>query len=205
MTVREVTAPSYEPVTLAQAKEWCRIDDDDTSQDTTVLPLLIGAMRRYAENLTGRAFIPRGLQLVLPCWPAQIELACPPLTEVTSITYLDTNGVQQTLAADQYTVHDWREPAVIVPAYLVTWPYLRDALDAVRVNFTAGYPAVGSPTDGVAYQAGLPATLKLWIHARIATLFENREQIVVANNLLEIPRGHADGLLDELVVGSRLF
>lgn len=216
MTVREITAPSVEPITLAQAKEWCRIDSDDTSQDTTVLPMLIAAMRRYAEHLTGRAFIQRSLQLVMPGWPPltdpclppQIELPFPPLGEVTSITYLDINGVEQTLATDQYTVHDWREPALVVPAYLAVWPYTRFAMDAVRVNFTAGYAPVGSPQDSVAYQATvLPTNLLLWMHARIATLYEQREQLVIdARAAMDVlPRNFADGLLDDLVVGSRLF
>lgn len=205
MTLRVVTEPAYQPVTLAQAKEWARIDDD-TSQDN-VLAMLIAAMTRHAENLTGRAFIQRSLQLILDGWPCSggIELPLPPAIAVSSIQYVDTDGTTQTLAASQYVLHDWREPAVIVPAWQVTWPNTRYLLNAVKVNYTAGYAPVGSPTDETAYQYSVPATLKTWIAARIATLYENREQIITGTIVQEIPRTHADGLLDELVVGTRLF
>ena len=60
--IRVITAPASYPVTRAQAKEWCRVDADDSSQDN-VLDLLIGAMTNYAEHLTGRAFVERTLEL----------------------------------------------------------------------------------------------------------------------------------------------
>lgn len=203
MTVRVVTGPVYEPVSLAEAKAWCRIDD--TASDS-VLTLLIGAMRRYAENLTSRAYVQRSLQLILPHWSCEaIELPYPPLVSVTSIQYIDTGGATQTLAADQYVVHDYREPALIVPAWSVAWPSTRDVMNAVQVNYAAGYAPVGSPTDEAAYQAAIPQNLKVWMQARLATLFEHREQIVTGTIVSELPRHFADGLLDDLIVGSRLF
>lgn len=206
MTIKVVTAPAYYPVTLAEARAWCRIEADDTDHDT-VLTRLLRAMASYAENLTARAFIERSLRLTLPGWPAcgEIELAYPPLIEVTSITYLDTDNAEQTLAADQYEVHDDREPALILPAYNAdAWPDTRGVRNAVRVNFKAGYAAVGSPTDEAAHQAGQPELLKLWIQARIATLFEMREQIIVGATVNPLPRSHVDGLLDDLVVAARI-
>lgn len=200
MTVRVTTEPAVEPVTLAEFKDWARIDE--ATADDAVCTLLIAAMRGYAENLTGRAFVQRSLQLVLEGWPCsgEIVLPCPPLVSVASVKYYDEDGVDQTLAADQYLVHDWREPALVVPAYGVTWPAVRSRLDTVRVNYVAGYPTPGSPTD---YRERIPAALKLWMSARAATFFEYREQIQNAN-LGEIPRAFVDGLLDELVLGERL-
>lgn len=209
MTVRVVTPPAYEPVSLAEAKAWCQIPDYVTDQDDEIR-VVIAAARRHAENLTGRAFMPRTLQLILDrwttvcddngCWVTGIELPHPPLREVTSVTYIDQNGVQQTLAADQYVVQDWREPARLVPAWQITWPAYRGLADAVRVNYRAGYDADGSPFD---YDA-LPASLRLWVRARISTFYENREQLI-AGNVVEIPRTFADALLDELVVASRVI
>ncbi len=40
--VRVITAPGGEAISRALAKQWCRVDDDDTSQDA-VLDLLIQA------------------------------------------------------------------------------------------------------------------------------------------------------------------
>lgn len=202
MTVRVVTAPVYEPVTLAEAKDWCRIDSDITDQDSTI-NLLISAMRRYAENRTLRAFIPRTLQMIRPCWDSPIVLPQPPLLELLSIIYVDTGGVEQTLASDQYVVHDWREPAIIVPEWNVSWPSIRGVHDAVRVNYIAGYAADGSPTEEATLQAGLPDNLKLWMQARISTLYENREHLIMSNQV-QIPYDFADGLLDDLITAERI-
>jgi uncharacterized phiE125 gp8 family phage protein len=211
MTLKVVTAPAWYPVSRAAAKEWCRIESDDTSQDG-LIDLLRAAIAPYAENLTGRAFVERTLRLTFSGWPKYfaeggwvtgIRLQQPPLVGVTAITYLDTTGAVQTLSADQYTVHDWCEPALIVPARNVIWPSLDRAMDAVRVTYVAGYAAVGSPQDEAAHQAGQPPQLKIWSQARIATLYENREQLVVGN-VVQIPRDFCDGLLDSLVIGDRL-
>lgn len=212
MTLKVVTAPSYKPVSLAAARTWMRVDDDDTTQDAMIV-LLLGAMADYAENLTGRAFVERTLRLTLPGWPYLrtaayfgVGFALPqaPLVQVDSLKYYDTAGVQQTLAADQYVVHTDPEPGLIVPAWQVTWPDIRPLLNAIEVNYVAGYAPVGSPPgDETAHQNGQPEALRLWIAARAATIYENREQ-VIATGYQSIPRAFADGLLDSLVLGERL-
>lgn len=200
MSVRVTVEPLYEPVSRAEAKTWLRIDTDDTSQDA-VVDMLIEAMRRHAETLTGRAFIQRTLQLVAKGWENPLVLPYPPLRSVSSVTYVDLDGATQTLATNQYVVHSWREPAVIVPEWNVTWPSHRSVIDAIRVTYIAGYAESGSPSEAATAQAGLPENLKLWMHARMATLYEHREQLVLSS-IAKIPRDFADGLLDGLVVGS---
>ena len=210
MTVRQITEPPYEPITRAQAKLWCRIDSDITDQDA-VIDMLIQGMREYEENLTGRAFVQRTFQLVTTCYEylningssrLGIEIPRPPLVSVESITYVDTGGTVTTLSASEYDVHTWRIPGIVVEEWNSSWASYRREPDAIRVNFTAGY-APGSPPDEASYQEGLPANLKLWMQARISTLYENREQLI--GNQMQIPRDFADGLLDSLVVGTRLF
>lgn len=208
-TLQVVSAPDYEPVTRAQAKRWLRIDDDITQHDA-VIDMLITSMREHAENLTQRAFVSRQLRHTLPDWPwdreygVKIELPYPPLITVDSFTYIDTDGVEQTLAADQYAVHDEYEPAFIIPAWEVTWPTIRRVPNAIQILYTAGY-APGSPPDEAAHQEVLPAKLKHWMEAKIATHNEFREQIVTGTIVNEIPRDFTDGLLDSLIVGTRLF
>ena len=209
MTIEVLTQPAYEPVSLAQAREWLRLESDDTA-NTAVLQLLIRAMREDAENLTHRAFVSRQLRLNLETWPtchtygSRIELPFPPLITVDSFKYVDTDGTLQTLAASQYSVHDEAEPAFIIPAYQVTWPTIRQVPDAIQITFTAGY-AVGSPPDEAAAQENVPKILKLWMQTKLATLFENREQIISGTIVAKLPRDYTDGLLDSITVGTRLF
>lgn len=202
MTVRTITEPSVEPVTVAEAKEWLRIESGDTTaaQDA-LLALLVKAMRAYAENLTGRAFVQRTLELTLPEFPCgEIELPFPPLVSVTHVKYTDIGGELQTVDAVDYEVDAYGEPGRVQPAWLSSWPATRGVFNAVQVRYVAGYAPTGSPTDDA---ENVPAAVKLWMHARLATLWRDREQLIGANRQA-IPRAFADGLLDALVLGSRV-
>lgn len=202
MPLITVTPPAVEPVTLAEAREWVRLESDDTA-NTNVLTLLIQAMREYAENLTGRAFVQRTLQLNLDGWPycGEIELPCPPLVSVTSVKYTDQDEVLQTLDSTLYQVDDVCEPGRIVQAWsAAAWPVAIAIPNSVRVLYVAGYDEYGSPPD---YRYNVPAALKIWMGARLATLFENREQLI-AQQRVQIPRDFADGLLDALILGGRI-
>lgn len=53
VSYRVVTEPTVEPVTLAQALDYLRVDSGD---DDTQITRLISAARKYCEHVTGRAF-----------------------------------------------------------------------------------------------------------------------------------------------------
>lgn len=208
-SIEVLTAPAYEPVSRAEAKRWLRIEADDTDHDL-VVDLLRKAMRADAENRTGRAFVKRQLRLNLSDWPwdgcygIKITLPHAPLVSVDSFKYIDTDGVLTTLAADQYDVHDEYEPAFIIPAWEVSWPTIRRLPNAVQVTYWAGY-APGSPDDEVGQQENVPANVKLWVQTKMATLDVLREQVIAGAQAFELPRDYTDGLLDDLVLASRLF
>lgn len=196
-SVRVVTGPQQEPVTLAEARLWARIDADDTSQDAMVM-LLVGAMREYAENITGRSFIQRTLEVAYDCFPSHvINLPYPPLVSVSSISYLDTDGAWQVFSGgspSEFQVDTYHEPGMVWPLYLESWPNTRTELNAVRIRYVAGYSG----------PSAIPRALKIWMQARITTLYENREQIIVGTSVNDLPRAYVDGLLDSLVTADRI-
>lgn len=202
--LEQLTEPPYEPVSLAEAKLWCRITNDD---EDTVVGMLIQAMRRDAENRTGRSFIPRQYRLNLNGWPDcygyRIMLPYPPMISVDLITYLDADGTRQTLDTALYEMYSL-EPGYLQPVYQAVWPLVRSWQSSVQVTYTAGY-APGSPTNEAAYQDVLPANLKLWMQTKLATLYEMREQLISGTIVTPLPHGFTDGLLDPLIVGSRIF
>ena len=197
MTVRVITAPSVEPVSRAEAKLWIR--EDGTDQDSMV-DLLIQSMREYAENLTGRAFVQRTLEATFECFPPDsvIVLPCAPLVSVAWVKYYNYAGTLTTVDAADYEVDAYSQPGRVQPVYLKYWEPTRNVFNAVQVRYDAGYAPTSSPTD---YREKVPASLKLWMHARLGTLYDNREQLMQSNQVA-IPRDFADGLLDSLKVGN---
>lgn len=150
-SINTTVVPTFEPLTVTEAREFCRIDDD--SQDTT-LATCIKAARERIETETRRAICTQTIRVTLDKFPRgddddrddfAIILPRPPLQSVSSITYIDTTGTVQTLATDRYTVDSYSEPGRIVPAYGYSWPSTRDVPNAVTITFIAGYTAANLP------------------------------------------------------------
>ncbi|HYH39911.1 MAG TPA: head-tail connector protein [Azospirillum sp.] len=178
-------APAY-PVTLAEAKAHLRLD---TSDDDALVDALIAAATAHLDGRDGwlgRALVQQTWDLKLHRFPGVIDVPLPPLQSVTSITYLDSNNVSQTLATSKYQVDgngQWR--ARIKPAYGETWPSTYDAWNAVTVRFVAGYePGSGSPTD---YAENVPQPIKHALLLLISHWYENRAPVNIGNIVSALP------------------
>lgn len=201
--IRIVTAPAAYPVTIAEAKEWARIDSQDTSQDSA-LTMIIAAMVKHAEHLTGRAFVERTLE-----WNGQgftncIELPWAPLLGIDSVKYTDLDRVEQTVAASAYEVDTTSQPGRVRPTWGNYWPSIGYGFNPVRIQYRAGYRPAGSPID-LTDNSYLPDQLRVWMNARIATLYDERSNLIIGAQVFAIPRDYTDGLLDPLVIGDRIF
>ena len=118
-----------EPVSLAEARLQCKVDDDDTSHDDA-LKALITTAREYAEHYTGHGLAPQTLEAALDCFPGDdgvIELPKCPVSEVTSIKYTDTDGNEQTFASIKYA--------------LSPYGFARNLAPTVRIVQVCGYTA----------------------------------------------------------------
>lgn len=189
MSIVVFTPPASEPLTLAEAKVQCKVDHSD--EDENIL-MLISTVRQHAETILRRRLITQTLDGYMDSFPDEIKLM--PLQSVTSITYVDTNGDTQTLAADQYLVDVVSQPARITPAYGVSWPATRAQINAVKVRFVAGY---GVPS-------AVPQCIKIWMKIRIATIFANPQQIIIGpTGKVEIEAAFIDSLLDSERVYGR--
>jgi len=148
-----------------------------TDEDTYVTALITAA-RTHLEEITGRSFITQTWQLTLDEWGSMITLPRPPAASVTSITYTDTDGAEQTLAADQYTLASEALPGYILPAWGVSWPSLRDVPENVVVTYTAGFGDAA---------ANVPETLRLAVKMLVAHWYENREPAVIGTSAGSVP------------------
>lgn len=187
--VRELVGPTVEPVTLEEARLWCR---DPAVEDDAMLLLLIQEAREHAEEITGRAFAQRQLELRLDEFPASgaaIELPFPPLVSVQYLTYATDDGdVSLGGSPDAFLVDTGAVPGRIQTLDGTAWPTSKAQIGAIRVGYTSGYANTNA----------IPKAVRIYMQARISTLFEQREQIAMGMNITPLPRDFAEGLLDGL-------
>jgi uncharacterized phiE125 gp8 family phage protein len=165
------------------------------SVNTTTDPLLnifIKSARLAAERITNRALITQTWDLYLDAFPAwELFVPKPALQSVSSISYVDTDGVTRTLATSEYLVDAKSEPGRITPVFGGIWPVTRWQTNAVTVRFVCGYGAANA----------VPESIKSWMLMRIKTLWDNRDPFVIASgSLIELPHSYVDGLLDDVTV-----
>lgn len=188
-TIANNTATTYTD-NIADASLGAGAPTTNTTGDP-LLNMLIQAARQHAETYLKRALITQTVDLHLDCFPCwQIKL--PPLQSVTSITYFDTNGVEQTLAADQYLVDTTTQPARITPAFGLVWPVTQYRNNAVKIRFVAGYGAASA----------VPACVKNWMLVRVKTLWDQRDQLTKQLGMPVFEPAWVDSLLDPEVVRS---
>lgn len=179
MSLLLVTAPAIEPVTLQQVKDNMRVDIAD---DDSVIEPKIRTARELAETFTNRAFLTQTWDLFLDAFPSSSNAIClpkPPLQSVTSVKYVDENGVQQTWANTNYTVDIAKEGGQIFPNYNVVYPTTRLERNAVEIRFIAGY---GSNAQDV------PEAIKDAIMMQVGHLYNNRESTAVGVQVTSIPK-----------------
>ena len=177
MALELVTGPTYEPVTLTEAKAQLRLDVAD---DDGLLAGYLLAAREFIEGQIKRDLVEKTWDYSLDYgWPARnyrpyIRLPLNPVKSVTSITYVDEAGATQTLASSQYTVAARSDRSYIVPAYDIAFPTVRHVPDAITVRFVTGY------TD-------CPSDLKAALMLMTAHLYEKRELVVTGTIVAQLP------------------
>lgn len=189
MSLTRTTAPSVEPVSLALAKLNCRVD---TTDKDALFAVYIQSAREFVEGLTGKALITQTWRQQLDAFPAEgIKLLKPPVQAITSVTYIDTAGMQQTLATNAYVLDSAVSPGWLMPAYGTTWPATHDdVINAVEVTFTAGY------SDD---STRIPAKIIRWMLNDITTAHDNPGAIDPTGKVLAMPDRYVDRLLDEFI------
>lgn len=186
-----ITAPTDEPVTVAEARQQVSLPAGYTVHDE-LLSKLITAARETVEEATGRQLCTATRELTLDTWPEGhvIKLPRPPLASVTTVKYYDTSGVQQTWSNANYLVRTAREPGEVHKYKTVTWPTLQDRPDAVAVRYVCGTG-----------RASVPSRARAVVLLLVAHWFENREAVITGTIATELPMAAA-ALLEQLRVGE---
>lgn len=173
---RRTVEPSEPALDLDYVKnEVIRIANMGTEEDGFITAC-IAAAADACEKDTGRALMPQTWELVLDRFPygnRPIVLPRLPLIMVESVTYIDSEGTEQSLAtspAEFVTVPSGEfVRGRITPLYGAVWPATRIQEGAVTVTFTCGYELAGSPLAST-----IPDTLKVGMGLMVAELYKQR-------------------------------
>lgn len=172
-----ITAPSVEPLTLAEAKLYLRVDS--TSENSLITGMIVAA-RQYVETYTRRALTTqtwdfRYAALMETRRPLIVPRA--PLQSVTSVTYLDDDGATQTFSSADYNVRVFAGPTA-GRGYVeldedISLPSLfTDALLPVTVRAVCGYGAAAAVPDG----------LKMAMYLLLGDLYEQRQETMTSTS-----------------------
>ena len=169
-SLKRISGPTVEPVSISEAKAQLRIDQDFT-EDDLYIQALISAARSHVETVSDRTLVRSQWQMKFDMFPPwDIELPRPPIASGPIVlTYVPSDGVY---APAQYT--NFREdrdatPAAIRPQWNGNWPTCRGAENDITVTYWAGYGE--SPLD-------TPAAARHCILMMLAHWYATREAVV---------------------------
>ena len=187
MPLIHINAPEVEPVTVSEVMDAFRGDDE--AAFTAQATMVIKALRRMAEAMTGRALITQTMELVLDDFPrGEIDLLLPNVQSIASVKYLDINDDEQQLSSNKYVLDNVGTPCRLFSVMNTAWPDTVAMVNAVRVRFVVGFGAAGSD---------VPEDIRIWIIAHAVQILNNPDGMV---DQTFRPLPFIDRLLDQYVV-----
>ncbi len=173
-----LAGPAEEPVSLADAKAFLRLDGD---AEDGLVTTLIAAARLHVEGVTGRALVSQSWRLVLDAWPRDgvVTLPVAPLQNLTEIRAIDEAGDEHVVPLAQFVAETAVTPARLhLPPSVDGMPALRQHL-GIEIDYVAGFGAA----------ADVPHDLRQALLALMALWFEHRDLVLVAGSGAVIPLG----------------
>lgn len=175
-----VTAPTTDMVSLAEAKAHCRVDHDD---EDAYLVALIEAATGHLDGYSGvlgRALLPQTWRQDFEDFGDVMRLPVGPVQSVTTVSYQDANGADQTLASTEYVLLRDDFGDYVTLAANKSWPSVGERADAVKITYLTG-------------SAGIPSAIKHAALLLVGHWFSHREA-VSAGSMMATPMA-VDALL----------
>lgn len=186
-TIRRLTPPATEPVTLAEAKSHLRLETEFTADDTYI-SRLISSARDHAETYCGRAWASADF-----IWTVQLlklkvfgndqyifDWPYPYASSINEIEYLDSDDVAQIISASDITL-DLDRQRVTIPDSITGHDW--------GIRFTAG-PDLGTSLDEM-----MPEAIKQAIYLLVGDAYDNRQALVLGVSIADNPA--VKSLLDD--------
>lgn len=139
MTLQLTGAPAAEPVAVAEAKAFLRLD---TTSEDELIAGLIRAAREDVERSAGLALIDQTWRLTIDAVPQSGFVLLPwhPIREIIAVTSYGGEGEVSLVAAS-----DWQEDLISRPARMAFYrqPMPMRALNGLAIDFRAGFGEAG--------------------------------------------------------------
>jgi uncharacterized phiE125 gp8 family phage protein len=171
-----LTPPAVEPITLADAKAYLRVDNSD---DDAVINALIAGARGHIEAQTRGALITQSWRLVRDAWPGdgRIAVVPSPLRQITAARVYRLDGTTQALDLQSFVSDIAATPAIIS---FLSWslPVPGRPAAGIEIDVEVGYG--DAPSD-------VPDPLRQAIKVLVAHWYENRGLIALGQTLAVLP------------------
>lgn len=161
MTATLLSAPATEPLSLAEAKAFLRVEH---AEEDALIGSLIAAGREQVEMRTRLRLVTQTWRLHLGRWPPDGRVVVPfgPLREVTAARLRDRDGGQTPLDADAFVIDRLAaKPCVAFMPGTVTDP---EPAQTIELDVEVGY---GAASD-------VPAPLRHAVRAFVVHAYERR-------------------------------
>jgi len=162
-----LTPPAAEPLSLAEAKAFLRVE---TADDDPLIAALISAARLHVETRTGLALITQSWRMVLDCWPANGRIAGrpAPLQALAAARVLDFDGQSRTIDTQAFVVDPSTSTLSFVPWAL---PMPTRIAAGIELDIDTGFGDAASD---------VPEPLRQAIRLLVAHWYENRAPVAGA-------------------------
>ena len=156
-----LTPPALEPITLADAKDWLKIDGSDEDR---IISALITSARLAVEAATGLMMITQSWRMVCDAWPLSGRLAPihAPLQSVSALRLFDVNGAPVLVPLTALDVTRGRQPNLQLKS---TLPPTSKISGGIEIDLVFGFGDAA---------ANVPEDLKLAMKMLVAFWHENR-------------------------------
>ena len=164
-SVQLSTGAVTEPVTLAEAKEYARIDGFN---EDTLITSLIKMARIHCESYIGKSIVLKTVTIDSFTFPYQFQMPYGPLTNEANISKcvtIDENNVETPL---QYRVNAGLFPKLFILGGAQSYKF--------KLVYSAGFTTV-------------PDDIKLAIKMMVNTLYERREDVIIGSIVADFPLG----------------
>ena len=126
-------------MSLEEAKQTLRLSQTDSTHNVDLLTKIDSATEQVEQD-TDRVLIYQTFELTRDTFPSNNGLIVfhqKPIASITSIKYIDTEGVEQTIDPSNYKLNEGSREVYPVNGY--TWPTVSSEPYAVIIEYIAGY------------------------------------------------------------------